>query len=363
MEKKKQFIINTVYWVIITIIALAILHFSFTYLTPFILGFLVAFILKPIISKLKSKFGAHKWIAGLVVLLFYMVVGFILFWIFVGIWAGVQNIAGLIPDFYNDILKPMGNDLFLSLESLNNTLDPSLNSVMETIQSSINNSFRALFNGISSGLMNMFQLSLAAIPSFLLMLLTAVISSIFFVLDYQEIVNNMINVLPNKTVALLFDIKQYLKTVLGKYIRTYAILMSLTFIELFAGLSLIGIPNALGIAFLVSIVDILPILGTGTVMIPWIIIEVVQGDVNVALMLLVLYVIITVIRNIIEPKIIGDQFGLHPLVALICIYVGAQLFGVVGLFGLPILVTMIKSLYDDGKINIPFLKKNKDVKE
>ena len=105
------------------------------------------------------------------------------------------------------------------------------------------------------------------------------------------------------------------------------------------------------IAFCIAIFDILPVLGTGGVMVPWILINLIVGDTGLAIKLLIVYVVVTAVRNIIEPKIVGTQIGLHPLVTLMAMYVGTVLFGVVGLLGLPISITILKNLNDNGTIH------------
>lgn len=102
----------------------------------------------------------------------------------------------------------------------------------------------------------------------------------------------------------------------------------------------------------IAIFDILPVLGTGGIMIPWVILSALGGDLPHAFALLVLYVIITVIRNIIEPRIVGAQIGLHPVLTLMSMFVGNHLFGIVGLFGLPILLSLLRYLNDNGTISL-----------
>ena len=106
------------------------------------------------------------------------------------------------------------------------------------------------------------------------------------------------------------------------------------------------------VALLIAIFDILPVLGTGGIMIPWVILSALGGDLPHAFALLVLYVIITVIRNIIEPRIVGAQIGLHPVLTLMSMFVGNHLFGIVGLFGLPILLSLLRYLNDNGTISL-----------
>ena len=116
------------------------------------------------------------------------------------------------------------------------------------------------------------------------------------------------------------------------------------------GFSILGVEYSLLLAVITAIIDVLPILGTGTVLIPWGIISLFQGNFVLGIGILVLYGVITLVRQIIEPKIVGDYIGLYPLVSLICMYVGLRLFGIVGLFLLPISVIMLKNLHDKGII-------------
>ncbi len=95
---------------------------------------------------------------------------------------------------------------------------------------------------------------------------------------------------------------------------------------------------------MVAIIDILPILGTGAILLPWSIIAFILGNYKIGIGILLLYIVITAVRQTIEPKIVGQQIGLHPIVTLLLMYVGAQLMGVLGLLLLPIIATIIKNI-------------------
>ena len=98
--------------------------------------------------------------------------------------------------------------------------------------------------------------------------------------------------------------------------------------------------------------EALSILRTGGIMLPWAVITAIRGDIPLALSLLAVYVVVTIIRNIIEPKIVGAQLGLHPVVTLVSMFVGTQLFGVLGLFGFPICLSLLRHLNDTGAVKI-----------
>lgn len=134
--------------------------------------------------------------------------------------------------------------------------------------------------------------------------------------------------------------------------KAYSLIIVITFIELSAGFWILKIPNAFVLGALVAIVDILPILGTGAVLLPWSILSFILGNLKIGVGILLLYLFVTAVRQTIEPKIVGKQIGLHPIVTLVLMYVGAQLMGVLGLLLLPILATIIKTLNDDGTIRL-----------
>lgn len=140
--------------------------------------------------------------------------------------------------------------------------------------------------------------------------------------------------------------------VVGKLIKSYSIIMSITFVELSIGLSILKISNPFLIALAISVFDILPILGAGGVLLPWAIFSLILGNVPLGIGLFILYGVIMVVRQVIEPKIVGQQIGLHPIATLLCMFIGAKLLGVIGLFLFPITATIIKGMNDEGVIHL-----------
>lgn len=141
------------------------------------------------------------------------------------------------------------------------------------------------------------------------------------------------------------------KTLL-QMLRSYLLIMFITFVELSIGLVLLKVDYAILLAAIISLVDILPVIGTGTILIPWGLISLIMGQTGFGIAILVLYVVITVIRNILEPRIIGKRIGLHPLVTLIFMYLGLHVMGIVGMFVFPLAVILLKDLQSAGKIHL-----------
>lgn len=361
IQKRREFIINFLYFTLIAISVYFIVSFATQYLMPFIIGFLIALILKPLIQLLKKWFGKKRWLAGIALIIFYIILGVLLFFAALGIVSGVEKLAKMLPGFYSDTLVPAGQEISNAFQGFIANLDPNIAQLLDKATLSLTTSLETFVRDFSAKLISGITGLASSLPSLLIAALTAIISSMFFALDYRKIVNTVLSIFPDKQRRLILEIKNHLVSVIGKYLRAYAILMSLTFVELSIGFTVLGIPNSIMTAFLVALVDVLPVLGTGTVMIPWVIIEFAIGDMNRAIGLAIVYGVVTVIRNILEPKIVGDQIGLHPVVTLMSIYAGTKLFGFAGLIGVPVVVTIIKSLHDDDKINI-FPRKKKPEK-
>lgn len=352
VENRRNFIINFIYFAIVAFIGYYVLKFALGYLLPFIFGFLIAFTLKPIVLRFTSMFGEKPFLRMLVIGLFYLMVGLLITWLVIvsiGFFKGAFN---SLESLYNSTILPFVNETIDYINLQIDELNPDVRVVLEdSLQTFIN--WAKNFAGTASAFLIGFLTSLVgSVPSLLISILIGIISSIFFTLDYDNIVRNVMNVLPRKWRVLIVDVKNTFFNTIVKYLIAYGKLISITFVELSIGFSLIGIGNPFGLAFLIAIVDIMPVLGTGTIMIPWFIAEFALGNSTMGISLLVIYLVITVIRNVLEPKLVGAQIGLHPLATLICIYVGMKLAGVIGLFGLPITVVILKTMHDQGKITI-----------
>ncbi|WP_227766616.1 sporulation integral membrane protein YtvI [Zhaonella formicivorans] len=183
----------------------------------------------------------------------------------------------------------------------------------------------------------------SSIPSGLLVIIFTLMATFFFSRDKEKIRNSIYRFLPERTAKLIDSVGQEVGTAMVGFIRAQVVLMLITFVQTLAGLYLLGVDYSLLIAIFVGLVDALPVLGPGAVFIPWMIWEFINGQVRLALALLVLYAFVTIVRQLLQPKIVGDSVGMHPLEALIAIYGGLKIFGVLGVIIGPILLIVIKA--------------------
>ncbi len=167
--------------------------------------------------------------------------------------------------------------------------------------------------------------------------------------DRDGVRDSFLSLLPRRARDALTSAQRRLKGGVAGYLRAYLIIMLVTFCELFVGFLILGFRYSFLIAAAVAIIDILPVLGSGTVLWPWTSILFISGDIKRGIGLLVLIGVMYVVRQIIEPKLLGKYMGHHPFVALFSAYLGFSLFGIPGMIAAPAAVFILKAAFNTEK--------------
>ncbi len=352
IEKKKQFIISAVYFALIIAIVYIVIKYALGLLTPFIIGFLVAFLLKREINFISDKLHIPKKVVAVVsVVLFYVVAGVLLFLLGVSIFSGMKDMIVRLPEIYSTEIEPAFSEIFENMKNTIAGFDPFMVQPIEDMSTSLLQSAGSMISDISSKVIGFISSAVTSVPGLILSTILAIISSVFFAVDYSKITGYIAGLFPPQRRNFLFEVKGFATGIGLTYLKAYSVILLLSFIELSVGLSMLRVEGAIAVAALIAAIDILPVLGTGLVLLPWSIVALIQGNTMLAIGLAVLYLIITVVRNIVEPKLVGSQIGLHPLIMLICMYVGVRIFGFIGLFILPVFAVIVKYMYDNGKLH------------
>ena len=147
-------------------------------------------------------------------------------------------------------------------------------------------------------------------------------------------------------------IKASLLVTIGRWLRAQCVLIVITFFQLLVGLLLIRQPYALLLAVVIAFIDALPVFGTGTVLLPWAVLCCLEGNFPKGIALTALYLVIWLVRSIMEPKLMAKSAGLPPLPALMAMYVGFCAMGVAGMILGPILLLLVKQLHDGGYLHL-----------
>ena len=189
------------------------------------------------------------------------------------------------------------------------------------------------------------------LPKMLICTGITIIATYFIATDRMYILDQLEHHLPRVWVNKFGNKMRAVISSLGNYLKAQSILILISFIIVLIGLfifKLIGINVQYPIlmALLIGIVDALPIVGSGTVMMPWAIISAFHGDIKLSISIVVLYIIIIVIRQLIEPKIISNHIGIHPIFTLIAMYTGFKVIGTIGIFVGPIVLIILKTVFE-----------------
>lgn len=352
-EKKKKIIVNLLYAGLITVLVYVVIKYGLGLVTPFILGFLIAYLLKTPAKFIARKTRLpYKLVAILLVLVFYGTAGILIAMAGIKLITSATEIVSAFPGIYTTEIDPLLRSIFGNIEQLIFRMDAGLIATLNDMFSEFVQSLGELVTSLSVTMVGILSGFATSLPGLLIKILLMIISTFFIAGDYDVLTGFVSRQLSDKGKTLMISIKEYVMGTLFVCIRSYALIMSITFVELSIGLTILGIEKAILIALCIAIFDILPVLGTGGIMIPWVIIAAIQGNYSLAIGLLIVYVVITIVRNILEPKIVGSQIGLHPVVTLVSIFVGAQLFGAIGLFGFPITLSLLRHLNDTGVIKL-----------
>ena len=337
MENKKKFIIDCLYYALIIAIVYLVYKYIMPILLPFIIGFIIAFVSLRICHKLFKNDSKFTRILS-TVLLFVLIIGVIVLLSVLGV-NKVLDLVATIPSRYKDVVEPALNSLEATLVQLNNKLPITIKTDINEIVSGTLDSIKVLVNTFSSSILSISTSLISNTTILLVNVILVIVSAFFFVLDYESIFEYLGTLVSDKFKESYKEVKDFIQNTVFLIIKSYGLIMFITFIELLICFSIVGIENTGTLALVIAFLDILPILGVGTVLIPWGLFSLATGDIRIGISMLVIYLIITFIRNIIEPKIVGGNLGIHPLVALASMLLGLNTFGALGMFGFPLIIS------------------------
>ena len=351
--KRKRFLINFAFFALIFAISIVLVRYALPALFPFVVAYIVTVILLPIVRLLNTKLKINKRMLSVVlVILFYGTIGVIVIWMLVEIVSFATDKIKDLPAFFQLQVRPFLSNLFDEIQDMIYNLDPEMAIDFDATANSLLSSLGSTVMSFSGTIVSKLTDFAVSVPSFLLNIIIMIIATIFLLVDYDAIGAFITRQLSEKNNALLHNIKAHLGRVLGKYLISYSLIMLITFAEIFLGLSIIGFKHAALIAVLISVFDILPIVGSGLVIVPWGIICFITGDVGAGIGLFILWAVLIVVRQIMEPKIVGDSVGMHPFLTLFAMLAGNFIYGGIGILLFPVSIALLQSLNSSGVISI-----------
>ncbi len=339
--------------VVVSVIAGVFLVFRLAFfLLPFLIAFGLSSLMEPLIKVLNKKLRISRRISAPIILLLMLAV--IITLVVLGVLRLIDEIRALIitaPAFFTQLYAQI-NELMIEgskyIEWLPTEITDNLGSVLSNLSNTVTSFGKTVVKGAF--------VTAISLPEAIIFTIITILATFFMAKDREKISSVLMHQLPEIWITRILKIKKDLFSAIFGYIRAALIIMVITFTELLIGLSIIGVEYALLLAFLIAIIDALPVLGAGGVLIPWSLYSFITGDIRMGVSVIVLYLVVLVIRQIVEPKVVGQQIGVYPLVTLLAMYIGLKLIGFAGLILGPITFLLIRNI-------LATIYKGKSVKE
>lgn len=337
-------------WVSIAVIAV-IIFFLVPYSLPLIFAMLTAVMLEGMVQWIIKRFSFKRLQAVIGVFISYVVfLGVIGYNLVSMIAHQAVSLSERTPTFVRDIYKTAILPMMGKWEFYSKNFPMEVSDQIETTIESNINTLDSFLQQFIAGTINL----LTAIPGFMIELLVYLIALFLFSLELPNLKMKLESHLKEQTRQKVFLVGSQLNKAGIGFLKAQVILSAVTFMMALAGLSILGVNYTGLLSLLIVIVDILPILGTGSVLVPWAVIAILQDNHFLGIGLIILFLVITVVRRVIEPKIYSTNLGISPLASLVSMYIGLKLLGLAGIFIGPIIVIIYDTLRKANVIRLNF---------
>ena len=313
---------------------------------PFIFAILLALMIEPVVNVFEIH-GRFKRSWAVFSSLILVIGGFVsvLLMLAAVIIREMSSLYRLAQSHSDEVIGQVMtslSDFRLSYLELN--LPPQ---VQAAVQDNLQNGLHIIQQLMNSSINALMQ-AFIKLPGILVFIGIATVAAFLIIKDRALIRTFVIEILPASGRSKGINVINDLLKALSGFIKAYSILITITAVITMVSLRIMGVEYAFLLGILVGIMDILPVLGPGAIIVPWIIWEFMNGNTGMGIGLVVVYAIITVIRQFLEPQIVGDSIGLHPLATLMSLYIGLQLGGFMGMVLGPVLMVIFIASYRAG---------------
>ncbi|MFD1362238.1 sporulation integral membrane protein YtvI [Lentibacillus salinarum] len=333
-----------------------LIYYVLPYVYPFFLAVILSFVLNPVVTFLQNTLKMPRGLAVFSVLSMTIsgIIGLIILFISELI-HGTAYLADFIPAHFRSfvfLVEGVINEhllpLYHNLASFFHTLSPEQqNSINESMHQFIRQ-FASFGTDMLNYLLLQVQQTLTILPGSITFFLFTILAAFFIMKDWNLLVESSKKMIPKTVLETGSRVWNHLQKAFSGYIKAQLLLMSITAATILTGLVVLQINHALTITLIATLADLLPFIGTGLIFIPWIVYLFLTADYSLTIGLAILYMIIVIQRQLLEPKLIANGIGLYPLVTLLALFIGIQIWGVLGVLIGPFLIIIGNALYQAG---------------
>ena len=314
---------------------------------PFLIAFIISLIIEPLIRKVMKFTNLTRKVSAIItlILVFALIIG-LLAW---GITSLITEASHILENLNNNM-----ENIATKASDLENRFKFDNIQIPEQVKTLVENGLNDLTKegtNIAQSALNNILNTVTHIPKLMIYIGITIVATYFVCADKMYILDQMEHHLPRNWVNKFGNKLKKVISSLGDYLKAEGILILISFSIVLIGLVLfnfigMNVKYPLVMAIFIGFIDALPILGAGTIMLPWAVISAFNGDIRFAICLIVLYIIIIVTRQLVEPKIVSNHIGIHPIFTLIAMYTGFKIIGVIGVFVGPIILIILKNIFE-----------------
>ena len=351
-QREKAFLIRTAYLAAALALSWLVLRYILVWLLPFLLALGFAALIEPVIVLGRRKMHLQRGFLAAVLTLTLLALVVTLGAVLVGqLLRQASDLMERLPELLS-ALPALADRIAARLYSFCAVCPDGIRQWATRLLDSAGQTLSDGLAAASSAALRLLTSAVAALPQAMLFCATTALALFFTSAAYPRLMAFFRRQLTPRALSTVRGVKASLLTTMAKWLRSQCILVAITFFQLLAGLLLIRQPYALLLAALIAFIDALPVFGTGTVLLPWAALCCLAGSFPKGIALAALYLVIWLVRSIMEPKLMAKSAGLPPLPALAAMYVGFCAMGVAGMILGPILLLLVKQLHDGGYLHL-----------
>lgn len=309
---------------------------------PFVIGWVVAMIANPLVKFLEKRLKLHrKHSSAIIIIVVIAIIVGIIYLLIAMLLNEIKNLGTDLPNIIKEanIQMNMASD---RLMFLTRALPFGLQNKISDFINNAGDSLNDLFNGIKPFSVSNFQNLFKNIAEGFLITIIAILSAYFFIVERDKIIAKMNKIMPKSMVNNCNMIFENFKIAIGGYFKAQFKIMLVLIVIMFIGFEILNIRYSILLALGIAFLDFLPVFGTGIILWPWAIAEMLMGDYVTAIGLVVIYLICQILKQLLQPKMVGDSIGISPLATLIFMFIGYRLYSVIGMIiGIPIGMALI----------------------
>ena len=318
------------------------------YFMPFVIGWILSVIAGPLVTFLEKKLKVMKRLGSAITIILVLALCIGLIYLIISqIWEEISVLIRNFPSMYHDLERGL-NQIGTQGNTLFERFPEQIQNSWATLMNNLDDTASSLIGRIGEPTIEVAGNVAKRIPSVLIGTIVAFVSAYFFIADKENLGEWVKKVVPKSITSRLLLVGENLKYAMGGYFKAQFKIMGVVFAILLVGFTLMQIRFSILLAIVIAFLDFLPFFGTGTALIPWAIYKFLVGDYKMVAALVILYGVTQLVRQLIQPKLVGDSMGLNPLYTLFLLYLGYRVGSVLGMiFAVPIGLILL-NLYQAG---------------